>query len=136
MPWIAWEDAMSVGVAELDDEHKQLFGLLDEIYRQIASAPNEQALKNLVERIVITAKEHFAHEERLFVRVGYADAPAHYKEHDCMMAKALSVQANFRLGSVAALSTELLGFFRDWLIAHIEQFDKLYIASFKDEGIR
>jgi hemerythrin-like metal-binding protein len=135
MPWISWEAELSVGVKELDDDHKQLMGMLNEIHESAAAGRNDQELSDLVEKMVANTKAHFEHEELLLAKAGYPDAPAHFQEHDWMIAKALSVQAAFRCGSASTLSAELLSFLRDWLIHHIRDVDKLYGPSLNASGI-
>ncbi|MGA3371229.1 MAG: bacteriohemerythrin [Terracidiphilus sp.] len=134
MPWISWEPELSVGVKELDDDHRELIGMLNEIHAT-ANGRQNQGLSDLVERVVASAKAHFAHEERLLDEAGYPEADAHYKEHDRMIAKALSVQAAFRCGSPCALSQEFFDFLRDWLIHHIRECDKSYGPSLNAKGI-
>jgi hemerythrin-like metal-binding protein len=129
MPWISWDAELSVGVKELDDDHKELIGVLNEIHESAAAGRNDQELSDLVERVMACAKAHFVHEERLLEQACFPEADAHYKEHDRMIAKALSVQAAFRCGSPAALSAEFFAFLRDLLIHHIRDVDKLYGPS-------
>jgi hemerythrin len=132
---MSWEADLSVGVREMDDDHRDLIGMLNEIYEATSAGRKDQDISELVERVVARAKAHFAHEERLLDEAGYAEADAHYKEHDRMIAKALSVQAAYRCGSPCALSQEFFDFLRDWLLHHIRECDKLYGPSLNAKGI-
>jgi len=132
---MSWEPELSVGVKEMDDEHRELIGMLNEIHASTAANRNGRELSHLVERVVARAKAHFAHEERLLEEAAYSEAGAHYREHDRMIAKALSVQAAFHCGSPSALSEEFFDFLRDWLLHHIRECDKLYGPSLNAKGI-
>jgi hemerythrin-like metal-binding protein len=119
----------------LDDDHRELIAMLNEIRETVAAGRIDRELTDLVERVVARAKAHFAHEERLLEESGFPEAEAHYMEHDRMIAKALSVQAAFRCGSSSALSEEFFAFLRDWLLHHIRECDKLYGPCLNAKGI-
>jgi hemerythrin len=132
---MSWEPELSVGVKELDEDHRELIAMLNEIQETAAAGRNDRELTDLVERVVARAKAHFVHEERLLEESGFPEAQAHYMEHDRMIAKALSVQAAFRCGSPSALSAEFFDFLRDWLNHHILVFDKQYGPCLNAKGV-
>ena len=136
MPWITWSEEMSVGVKEMDDDHKKLISILNEIHERVAAGQDKQALSGLVDQMMAGTKAHFAQEEQLLAKSGYPDVTAHYEEHDQMIAKALSACAGFRWGSTSMLSEDLLAYPRDWLIEHIQSTDKSYGAYLSAKGIQ
>ena len=81
MTLMTWNDEMSVGVKELDDDHKQLIGMLNMAQETLSSARSREALEEVLDRLVEVTKVHFAHEETLFDRTGFPGAEAHRREH-------------------------------------------------------
>jgi hemerythrin-like metal-binding protein len=130
-----WTGEMSVGVKELDDDHKQLIDLLNEALETLSSGQSREVLAEVLGRLVEKTKAHFAHEERLFDRTGFAGAEAHHREHDLMLATALKWQAHFKSGCPPILSVEDLNGFESWLDNHIQGADMLYGPHLNAAGI-
>jgi hemerythrin len=135
MTLMIWTEEMSVGVKELDDDHKQLIGMLNVAQETLSSARSREALEEVLDRLVEVTKAHFAHEERLFDRAGFPGAEAHRREHDLMLASALKWQAHFKSGCPPFLSVENLSGFESWLDNHIEGADMLYGPHLNAIGI-
>ena len=135
MTLMIWTEEMSVGVKELDDDHKQLIGMLNVAQETLSSARSREALEEVLDRLVEVTKVHFAHEETLFDRTGFPGAEAHRREHDLMLAAALQWQAHFKSGCPPFLSEEDLGGFESWLDNHIEGADLLYGPHLNAAGI-
>ena len=135
MPLITWEAEMSIGVQEMDDEHRKLIAMINEIGDGMAAGQGRDELGGLVDKVVEFTKEHLAHEERLLAEAGYAESDAHHREHDQMIAKTLSLQASFRWGSVELIRPDLANFVCDWLVSHIQGSDKAYGVFLNSKGI-
>jgi hemerythrin len=135
MTLMTWNDEMSVGVKELDDDHKQLIDLLTEAHEALLSGLSREALGEVVDRLVDRTMAHFAHEEALFDRTGFPGADAHRREHDLMLDQALKWQAHFKSGSPPPLSVEHICGFESWLDNHIQGADMLYGPHLNAAGI-
>ncbi|RDE22957.1 hemerythrin [Motiliproteus coralliicola] len=116
---IRWDDSLSVGIAEIDNDHKRLFELLDAFYTaavyQKGEAFEQAALKELVDY----TNEHFAREEKEMDAHEYPDSVEHKRQHQEMRDKVAEVAVNY--GSSSA--EELAIYLRDWLNNHIKKTD-------------
>jgi len=130
-----WNEGMSVGVKAMDDDHKKLFEILNELNVGIVAGEDRKVLGFVLERLIQHTKDHLAREERLLAQAGFPDAEDHHKEHDLLIGKALIAQANFRMGSSAMLSAEVMLFLNDWLSSHILGSDKDYGPFLNSKGI-
>jgi len=119
MPFMVWNDKLSVGVAAVDADHRKLVAMINELYDGIAEGRGREALGSILDDLVAYTRFHFAREEKLFAATGYPGAVAHKKEHDSLTAQVLEIQERFRSGSLAAPSLEVLVFLKDWLFDHI-----------------
>jgi hemerythrin len=99
-----WDEKMSVGVKAMDDDHKALVGLLNEMSEALDSEQERKVLGAVLERMIQYTKDHLAREERLLAEHGYPDCTEHHKGHDLMIATALQAQASFRVGRSEMLS--------------------------------
>jgi hemerythrin-like metal-binding protein len=78
---IAWNDAMSVGIAEIDEDHKQFIVLIHEFNRAITNRMDPIEIRKRLQFIVDDAARHFSQEERLFKEWRYPDADTHANMH-------------------------------------------------------
>jgi hemerythrin-like metal-binding protein len=79
---IEWSDALSVGIPEIDEDHKEFASLINELNRSIVDRANVVEIRHRLQRIIDDAVQHFAHEERLFKEWQYANSEGHaYQSH-------------------------------------------------------
>lgn len=135
MTLIHWTDEMSVGVKAMDDDHKKLIGILNEMKSSLESADDLKAFGVALEQLVEYTRIHLAREEKLLAYANYPESTEHHKEHDEMIDKALKAQANFRCGATDMLAAEMTDFLQDWLMNHILISDKMYGPHLNEHGI-
>lgn len=128
MPLITWSEKMSLGVVVIDNEHKKLVRLVNELYDAIQAGRANDVLERVLDELVAYTKSHFRHEEELFSRAGFPDSAEHKREHDELTRRVLEIQAKVRAGVHGTLSLEVMNFLKDWLIDHIQDRDRKYVA--------
>src|ERR1035437_1544712 len=126
MPLITWNDNLSVGVKALDDDHKRLVGMINELHDAIMLGRARDVLSGVLDGMVKHTQTHFAREEQFFVQTGYRGRAAHKREHDNLTRRVKTLQAEYNGGEPLALSIETIGFLKTWLVAHIQGSDKKY----------
>jgi hemerythrin len=136
MPFMVWNDQLSVSIEAIDTDHKQLVAILNELYDAIHAGHGREAVTEIIERLVDYTRYHFAREEELFSSTGYLDAAAHKREHDAMVAWVTDLRERMRNGTVAAPSFEVVCYLKDWLFHHVIASDQKYAPHLKAMGIR
>jgi len=132
---MVWTKDMSVNVAVLDDDHKKVFDMINELEEVIMAGHSREVLDKTLDRLMDYTMIHLKREEEYFARTGYLDAVPHMKEHERMVKRVENLRGRFKDGSTAQLSLELRSFLQNWWIAHIQGFDKLYVAFLNANGI-
>lgn len=135
MPLMTWTPKLSVGVAVLDDDHKKLVGMVNELYDAMQAGHGKESLGPILDRLVDYTKVHFAREEKFFTQTGYPDAAPHKQQHDALTRQVLDVQRKYAAGATATVSLEVMHFLRDWLINHIQGSDQKYRPHLNGKGI-
>ena len=135
MPFITWNDRLSVDIEELDSDHRKMIRLINELYDGIAAGYGRDVIEGIIDDVVSYTNYHFAHEEQLFATTGYAEAEAHKKEHDAMAAWAKEVQDEYKQGSMAAPALEVMVRLKDWVFDHILGSDQKYALYMKAMGV-
>ena len=78
---LTWKDDMSVGIPEIDEDHKQFIVLINDLNRSMTEGMRPEEIKNKLQLVLDDADRHFGHEEKLFREWRYPDADAHAKIH-------------------------------------------------------
>jgi hemerythrin len=128
-----WTDEYSVGIPEIDEQHKALFDLIDKIHTAILEHKGTSACVEVLDELVDYTRIHFALEQSLMHMGHYPDYKAHCALHRDLVTEVESMQSKIHSGS-AAISFELLHFLRNWLTKHIMGEDKKYAAFFSNNG--
>lgn len=134
MAVIEWSDSLSVNVKTIDDQHKKLVEMLNNLHDAFIGNHGQDAQKAIVVGMVGYAATHFATEEKYMTQFNYPDYPAHKKEHDDFTAKAIDLKTRVENGSVV-MTLDVINFLRDWLKNHISGTDKKYSKFFNDNGL-
>jgi hemerythrin len=135
MPLMTWTDKLSVGVSVLDEDHKKLVAMVNELYDAMQAGHGKEKLGGILGRLVDYTKMHFAREEKFFAQTGYADAAPHKQQHEALTRQVLDVQKKYADGAVATLSLDVMHFLRDWLVKHIQGTDQKYRPHLNAKGI-
>lgn len=132
--FVAWRDDLSVGIESIDDDHKKLLTLINNLQTAVFYPTGEAFERQALQELVDYTKYHFEREERLMQENGYPDFEAHKRQHEAMIAKVsgfLEAYERDREGTVEELSV----FLRDWLLKHIAGTDKQYSGHLRARGV-
>lgn len=92
---IAWGDFLSVGVAEMDDEHRQFIARVNELNKAVVGIEDKATVAHAMDLMMREAARHFAHEEELLARCNYPEAAAHAARHAEISAQFRRVMKEF-----------------------------------------
>ncbi|ADH86015.1 bacteriohemerythrin [Desulfurivibrio alkaliphilus] len=134
MAMFEWKDEYSVNVREIDEQHKQLVSMINELHEAMMQQRAKDVLSGLLNKLVSYCASHFATEERLMQTHGYPDYAAHKVKHEKMTAKVLALQNDLKAGKMN-LTVEVSQFLKDWLDKHILGTDKKYAAHLNSKGV-
>lgn len=134
MVFMTWNEQLKVGIDVIDDDHRKLVELINELHDGMMAGCNREALGSILDRLVSYTRLHFAREEEFFARTGYLDA-AHKKAHADLMAQMIDLTAKFKGELLAAPSPLIMDFLKDWLNDHILGSDKKCAAHLNSMGI-
>ena len=121
----AWKDSYSIGVQEIDAQHRRLFALAEQLHAAMNSGKGKDVMAPVLQNLIDYTKTHFAAEERLMQRCRYPNFTEHKAQHDQMTAKVLQLQRDFQAGT-GAISIEVMQFLNAWLRQHIGDSDRKY----------
>jgi len=126
---IEWNDNFSVGIPQLDDEHRQLIQMANTLYDAIKLGQGKTAAATILNELKAYALTHFSHEEQLMEQAQYPGYAAHKQLHAAFSKKVEEYLDLFVKNLLPA--NQLLVILRDWLIHHICNVDREYMPFLK-----
>lgn len=135
MALITWSGKYSVGVKNLDDQHKEVINLLNELHAAMLKGQAQSLAGELLPKIQRHAREHFSTEERLMESTKYAGIAEQRTEHSALLAKIDEYAARHKRGD-SAVYLELLTFMRGWMTNHMQKIDQKYTVWLNEHGVR
>ena len=132
---IDWRESMTVGVEEIDEQHKQLIDTIQELNDAIIKHAIAQDLKNIFDQLFKYIHIHFATEEAYFDKFHYPEAEAHKAAH-LFFANRVSGMRQDTDKDVQALSLDLVAFLEFWLVGHVMVMDQRYVQCFHENGLK
>lgn len=133
--FIEWGPQFSVGIQEIDEQHKRLVSMVNSLYKAFKEGTERQVIASILNGLVEYTVYHFGTEEKYFEQFGYPEAEVHKKIHADLTRKVLAFKEKFDEGK-ATVSIELLKFLKDWLTNHICITDKKYGPYLKEKGLK
>jgi hemerythrin len=132
---IQWGDQFSVGVPEIDAQHKAIFDLGTKLYEKWRAGVGVVALRPLVDKLAHLLPAHFSYEERRLAEIGYGDLDQHAAEHHSMLKDFAVIRERFhalkdgqevRGGSLLAPGWPIMEFFLGFTVGHVMNGDMSY----------
>lgn len=133
MKIIEWDEKFSVGIKEIDDQHKVLVDILDELYYAMLKARGNEVIETTLKKLVQYTKTHFTTEELLFKKYSYPEEKAHKAEHDAMLKKVAAFRQDFK--NEKLIGVDLMHFLNKWFVEHLQTTDYRYVNFFKGVGV-
>lgn len=134
MAFIEWSAQCEVGIEKVDDQHKRLFEMLNDLHQATIDGAEQSTLARILDDMVEYTVYHFETEETLFLEYSYPGYDEHKKAHDDLTAQAVALQKQFRDGS-ATISFEVLEFLHGWLMDHTTGLDQEMVPFFEGKGV-
>jgi hemerythrin-like metal-binding protein len=120
-----WTTQYSVKVNELDNQHKKLFDLINQLYDALNQGKGKEIVGPILDGLISYIRSHFSTEEKILSAQHYPEFTQHRQQHDLFVKKVFELQAQYQSGQLA-MSANVLSYMRDWLVSHIMKTDQSY----------
>jgi hemerythrin len=130
--YMVWTDRYKMGLALIDEQHKGLFTMTNELY-QACQAGRQKAREyflDVIHQIADYALLHFAVETKLMEAVAYPRATEHKRHHDAFTLKVLEAARELEQGKLS-VPKDFVHYLRDWILSHIAIEDRDYLNHIK-----
>ncbi len=132
--YVEWDDSLSVGIAVIDEDHKKLLGLINNLQTAAHYHTGEAFERQALDELVNYTKFHFQREEGLMRERGYAELEGHKAQHAAMIAEVGQVLQAYETDRERTIDN-LCQYLKQWLIKHIGGTDQLYAPYLRSKGV-
>lgn len=120
-----WKNDFSVGIKELDDQHRSFFEILNRLGEVAGGKKGMDAVGHVLQELKEYSRHHFIEEENWLKIIGFPGLPHQKQQHAFFIAQVADLQEKFSKGD-GNIPVSTLEFLRDWLLSHILESDKKY----------
>ena len=130
--YIKWDESLSVGIKEIDDQHKELFDRINHLLRTIGELHAQGELKKTLDFMEEYALLHFGLEEEQMILTNYGGYGEHKDQHDYLRGEVEKMRARLASeGPNEKLLVDAQELLVDWLQKHIRTIDVKMARHFK-----
>ena len=123
--WIPWLSAYEINVAEIDEQHRELFRMFNELMDLVWDGKGKDAIKEMLGFTANYAVTHFGTEERYMQRYGFPGYLDHKKLHDDFAADVVNFVKEYESnGATTEMVVAAISNLGNWTREHIRGTDQ------------
>ncbi len=134
MEFISWKDSFSVGIPSIDDQHKNLVGMINKLFSEFYKGITDDFLNEIIQELEKYTVYHFTYEEKFMKLYDFEGYNAHKSEHEQFIEKIRNYKETLSKENKKAV-IDFISFLKDWLLKHIMGTDKKYMKLFQEKGM-
>ena len=85
MSVLQWEDRFSIGIAEVDHEHRELIQLINDLHAAMGGDRSQERVEEFLGEILARISAHFALEEKSMETLRYPERAEHKRDHEHLL---------------------------------------------------
>jgi len=120
-----WKKDFSVGIKELDDQHKSFFDILKRLGKVAGGNKGMEIVGPVLQELNEYSRHHFTEEENWLKVIGYPGLQSQKQQHEFFISQVTDLQGRYSQGD-ANIPLSTVEFLREWLLSHILETDKKY----------
>jgi hemerythrin-like metal-binding protein len=126
-----WKNDFSVGIKELDDQHRNFFEILNRLGEAAGGNKGMVVVGPVLQELKEYSRHHFTEEENWLKIIGFPGLQHQKLQHGFFISQVSELQDRYSKGE-GNIPVSTLEFLRDWLMNHILENDKKY-GTFMNE---
>lgn len=120
--WICWDESLRVGIDVIDEHHRYLFDLVNDLIEVVAEKRGVRELGRVMKALGQYAVIHFQAEEGMMRQYDYHHLEGHTLQHQGFLARFKEFTEELHQNPLI-VQYEVLQFLRSWLTSHIRHED-------------
>ena len=131
---ISWSKELETGNVTVDDQHREIFNLVQEVLNTAAYSDKKEETKASLGFLSSYAVRHFASEEELMLKLNYPQYDSHKEQHENFIKTVVDfIELYKREGASVSVSDTVNNFVVGWLKDHIMTSDKAMAKYYSEK---
>ena len=126
---VSWNKKYATGIELIDNQHKKLVYLTNELYRACLSGNDEEVFREAMKSMVEYVRFHFSAEQKLLEHIHFPGCVTHKMQHEILVKNILATVKDYREGR-PFVPNNFVRTLKDWVFGHIAVHDKVYAAYY------
>lgn len=133
MEFVKFSNEENIEVKDLDDQHKKIALIINDLHHSIAQ-DNKELVRHLLNNFVDTSKKHFDTEENYMKKYNFLHFYSHKLEHDRFLDKIKKFRDDWEAGD-EQVNLVFLNSCKKWFFNHIEMNDRKTGKFLNEQGV-
>lgn len=135
MSHITWKDTFNLGIELIDEQHRKLIDIINELYDAQQHGTSQMIIKDTIQKLFDYTNYHFTMEEEMHRANRYPIHEQHHLEHQEFIERLIIFKRDADKNNLL-LSLKTIDFLKDWTINHILGSDREFSDYLKHvEGV-
>ncbi len=117
--WMPWEESLSVGIDVIDEHHRYLIDLINDLHEVVTDKRGARQVARVVKALDAYAKVHFRSEEQMMEHCEYSGLQRQKQHHQAFEEKIREFYEELHANPLVA-QFDVLEYMRNWLVNHIK----------------
>jgi hemerythrin len=135
MVLFTWSDKFSVNHQRMDEHHRRLVSLMNELDEAISTKRGDEVVGAAIEELARYAAEHLREEDRFMEAIQYPDRENHRAIHKFFADEIALLRLAYATGHLVRVQS-IAQFLRDWFVHHIFSEDLRYGVFIHETSVR
>ncbi len=132
---LKWDEKLSVGVTELDAQHKKWFQIHNKLVDAMWQGVGLREMGPILSELADNAKLHFETEEAYMAKCAFPGLEPHRATHGAFWDRLSRIRADYYTGK-PVLTAEVIEFLKEWLVSHVRDLDQRYAGHLREAGLQ
>lgn len=119
-----WSNNYSVGIEEIDNQHKELLVLISKLFEGTRFKKDVKEISELTSNLIEFASCHFDYEVKIMQEYKYPEISAHTIEHVEIIKRLKEFYYGLSNYDVDDFASELMILLKSWFVNHLTYTDK------------
>lgn len=126
MAFLEWSEKINLKVKEMDDEHKILISLMNDLYDMNSAKKSKPELLQKFKSLYEYTVQHFSDEEKYLEKINFPEIKSHKRIHSELLKTLTQHFTSYEKSPVPEITADVFRFLKVWLQAHIMGIDMKY----------
>ncbi|TLD41992.1 MAG: Hemerythrin [Candidatus Jettenia ecosi] len=135
MEKILWGESFSVGVRDLDEQHKQIIMMVNTLIEMNDTKVDSEIISDTLTKMTRYATDHFNKEEQYMLQYSYPEYSLQKKQHQEFKRKTVDFCMETMIHNTE-VPIAIFTYLKSWWTNHILKDDMKYKKFFNERGLK